>query len=547
MMLNKYFLNTVFEEYLPKIFTTFLFKFQMKLLYLFVLLMAATVVNAKPYEPLIYMRPNETPMFTELYQRYGLLVPPAVHVYDSSIYIGQPGENKLLTPSSVAFFKDVEETLRAYHTRIGNIGLFRDLQETKYVFCPSNGSLQIIFALVYAIAQSEPQKHFLFVEKIPYYSFHEHAVNFRPYPNARFQGFQDPSEVKPKPDETLVEFVTSPNNPDGTFRRPYTSAKIIIADFVFASPSYGSDGSGYIKRNLEWLSKARNEGKHVLAFNSVSKALGKPGYRLGYMWFPVNDSYANSIFHNFFAYTWKLTVGDSTSGVADALNLVSALLARTDAGQALRDDAYHTIVTRHQLLKKELVKRYPGTEVTSIEGSPTLFAKLHRSDNTKTPALKILLKDLNASVDNGTSMGATDDFVRINLCGYSGDMAEFLNRLANAKKYKAEDLLISSAHHCTHTTIHSSENGQYVVNPDDCNIDVDAKDANVQIILPSFINYQHSNLMTIKKIDSSNHSIHIDTNKFTVALKKTDEVLHTQWTQPFFLNGQWEIVHPKKD
>lgn len=111
--------------------------------------------------------------------------------------------------------------------------MFFDPRETNYAFCPSNGSLQIIFALVYAIATTEPQKQFLFVEKIPYYSFHEHAVTFRPYPNARFQGFNDPSEVKPKPNETVVEFVTSPNNPDGTFRKPYTQANIIIADLVF--------------------------------------------------------------------------------------------------------------------------------------------------------------------------------------------------------------------------------------------------------------------------------------------------------------------------
>ena len=213
-------------------------------------------------------------------------------------------------------------------------------KKSDYIFSPSNGSLQIIFALVYAIANSEPDKKFLFVEKIPFYSFHEHAINYRPYANARFQGFKDPSEIKPNSNETVVEFVTSPNNPDGEFRKPYTDAKIIIADFVFASPSFGSDGTGYIKENLLWISKARTEGKHVFAFNSVSKALGRPGSRLGYMWFPMSDPYAKSIFRNFFSYEWKLTVGTSTPGVADSLNLISALLALPDAGQALRTDAF---------------------------------------------------------------------------------------------------------------------------------------------------------------------------------------------------------------
>ena len=495
-------------------------------------------------EPLIYMRPNETPMFTELYQRYGLLNPPALHVYDSSIYLGQPGKRDLVIPSSEVFFNDVDKSLRAYHTRLGNQELFLDPRETKPIFCPSNGSLQTIFALVYAIASTEPQKNFLFVEKIPYYSFHEHALSFRPYPNARFQGFNDPSEVKLKPNETLVEFVTSPNNPDGSFREPYTQANIIIADFVFASPSYGSDGTGYIKKNLAWVSKARNEGKHVFAFNSVSKALGKPGYRLGYSWFHMSDAYAVGIFHNFFSYDWKLTVGASTPGIAESLNLMSALLAFPDAGQALRTDAFNTIVKRHNIVKTELLKRYPGTAVTSIPGSPTLFAKLNSKDFPKMTGEEIIFKDLNASVDNGNTMGATNDFIRINLCGYSGDLAEFLNRLANAKNYKATDLLVTSANHCTHRTIHSSDNKLYVANPDDCNIDVDAQNDDVQITLPPFINFQQSNLITIRKIDNSNHSIRVQTNQFTLALKNKDETLRAQWTQPFFLNGQWQNLAP---
>jgi len=536
-MFRTCYLQTASNERLHKIFAAVVYKLSLALFLLFV-----PILNADASEPLIYMRPNETPLFTELYQRYGLLNPPQMHVYDSSIYLGQPGEKGLLIPSSDAFFKDVDKTLQAYHTRIGTMELFLDPHETNSIFSPSNGSLQTIFALVYAIAMSDPQKKFLFVEKIPYYSFHEHAISYRPYPNARFQGFSDPGEIKPKSDETLVEFVTSPNNPDGTFRRPYTQANIIIADFVFASPSFGSDGTGYIKDNLAWISKARNEGKHVFAFNSVSKALGKPGYRLGYMWFPMSDSYAASIFHNFFSYIWKLTVGGSSPGVADSLNLMSALISLPDAGQSLRTDAYKTIVTRHNIVKTELLKRYPGTEVTSIAGSPTLFAKLNSPDLTKMTGENIIFKDINAAVDNGKSMGATDDFIRINLCGYSGDLAEFLNRLAKSKKYNARDLLISSANHCTQTTIHGRDNTHYVANPNDCIIDVDAADANVQITLPQFINYQLSNLISIRKIDNTNHSVTVQANNFTMTLKKKNEKSGFQWTQPFFLNGQWQII-----
>lgn len=526
----------MFKKWLLTVRLTFAKRALLPLLFFFPLWAAAT-----SFEPLVYLRPNETPMFTELYQRYGLLNPPALHVYDSAVYLGQPGEQGLLIHSSEAFFKHVDESLKAYHTQIKNLDLFLHPDEKNAIFSPSNGSLQIIFALVYAIVTTEPQKNFLFVEKIPFYSFHEHAVSYRPYPNARFQGFHDPQEIKPEPNETIVEFVTSPNNPDGTFRKPYTNAPIIIADFVFATSSYGQDGTGYIQKNREWLAKARQEGKHVLAFNSVSKALGKPGFRLGYMWFPMSDAYTASLFRNYFSYLWKLTVGGSTPGVADALNLMSAITSLPDKGQSLRNDAFKTIVKRHQLLTSEILKQYPETEIASIEGSPTFFAKLKGFDE-KIPAEEFLFKTYNVALDNGNTMGATDNFIRINLCGYSGDLAEFLNRLAGFKKYQTDELLISSAHHCTHTVIHSNETTQYVVNPNDCLIEVDAKAAKVKLLLPPFINYQQSNLIRIKKIDDSPHGIEVQTAQFTYTIKEKNETLRTQWTQPFFLNGQWRQI-----
>ncbi|HHF7342397.1 TPA: hypothetical protein ACPSJ3_002775, partial [Legionella anisa] len=84
---------------------------------------------------------------------------------------------------------------------------------------------------------------------------------------------------------------------------------------------------------------------------------------------------------------------------------------------------------------------------------------------------------------------------------------------------------------------------QYVANLDDCIINVDAKDANVEIVLPQFINYQQSNLISIKKIDSSNHSVTVRANQLTKSLKDQNEQLQIQWTQPFFMNGQWQIAH----
>ena len=131
---------------------------------------------------------------------------------------------------------------------------------------------------------------------------------------------------------------------------------------------------------------------------------------------------------------------------------------------------------------------------------------------------------------------------QFNLCGYSNDLAEFLNRLAQEKKYQAKDLLVTSANHCTETTIQAQDNNTYVANLNDCNINVDARNNDVTIILPRFINYQASNLISIKKMDNTDHIVTIQADNIKITLKKANEQSQLQWTQPFFLHGQWQVT-----
>ncbi len=151
-----------------------------------------------------------------------------------------------------------------------------DPKKPKPFFYTASGSKHLIVALVYAIAMAEPNKKFVFVEQAPYYSGHPSAVSgIFNYPNARFQLFHDPAEIKLEPGEVLVEFVTSPNNPDGKFRKPLTNANIIIADFVFASSAFGDNGSGYISQNIEWIRQARAQGSTSLALIQPQSNLEK--------------------------------------------------------------------------------------------------------------------------------------------------------------------------------------------------------------------------------------------------------------------------------
>ena len=340
----------------------------------------------------------------------------------------------------------------------------------------------------------------------------------------------------------FVEFVTSPNNPDGKFRKPLTNAQVIIADFVFASTAFGSDGSGYIEKNIEWIRQLREQGKHVFSFNSASKQFGKTDTRCGYIWYPIDDPYAKSIFKNFFSFISSSTVAAGSGGLAEFLDLIKAYLDLPDTGRALRQDVNQTMAKRHELAAKELLQRYSGSEIISIPGSPTLFAKIKDDRIPKQRAADILLEDLQVLVNNGEPMGESNEYVRLNLSGYSQILAEFLNRLSGKNKYKAQDLLIASSHQCSQTFLYGKEDGvvRHYVHPGDCIIEADALKGPIEIRFPPFIDYERSQVITVTKMDASFHPVILKVADFTLTLQNPRERVKVQWTQPLYQNGQWK-------
>ncbi|MBX3719463.1 MAG: aminotransferase class I/II-fold pyridoxal phosphate-dependent enzyme [Parachlamydiales bacterium] len=498
--------------------------------------------------PIIYLQPNTAQLFTELYQAYELLNPPAKTVFESALYLDQSTYPSLLPmqPANQAIFEHASQVLSEFHERVQDLELYIDPNKPKPFFYTAVGSKQLIVALVYGIAMSEPDKKFLFVEQAPFYSGHPNAVaELFKYPNARFQAFHDPSEIQLGPDEVLVEFVTSPNNPDGKFRRPLTDASILIADFVFASSAFGDRGTGYVDDNIKWVREARSKGKHVFSFNSASKQFGKTGARCGYTWYPIYDPYAVLIFKKFFNFISFSTVAAGSTGLAEFLNLIQAFLDLPDTGRSLRQDGNKSLKMRHELVKRELLSRYPGTLVISIPGSPTFFAKIKDSRIPNKRASDVLFEDLDVFVNNGEPMGETNEFIRLNLSGYSQGLVEFLNRLAGQNKYAVKDVFIASLDRCNSCIVASKSlpNTVYIVNPGDCRIDADANNGPLEIYFPPFIDYEGSRVFSVKKIDRSDHPVVVKARNVTMALKKQDESVDLQWSETFYRQGKWQIVN----
>ncbi len=483
-------------------------------------------------KPIIDLTTNVSQIFTELYRKYSILTNPNLNVFENSLY--------LEGTQSTSIKDKMNRSLREYHKDEGTLGLYIDPNENHQIFTAGIGSTQLYKGLVYAMVTSHPDKEFLFVQKIPYFSGHADAVNkVFPYLNATYQGYNDPNEIIHKPGQIIVEFVTSPNNPDGEFRKPETDPDVILGDFVFTSTSFGYDGTGYIKRNLEWLQTYREKGTCIFSYNSASKQFGHTGDRFGYMWFPMFHEFAKSIFNqlnNFIA----TTVGADLYGSSNFLNLLPSLIKY---GDQIRKDANDSLKIRLFRVSEALIERYPGSEIESVPGSPTLFVKINDPrlilTNKGLSASQIIFNDTNVETVNGTVYGADDRFVRINIMANSEDLSIFIERLIGEKE---KELLICR-NKIRPVTICGPT--KYVANPNDKYILLDASKGNIKIILPKFLGYEQPLKLKIRRKDNSCHKVKIRSETLKIKLDGCDKI-RLIWSQPFYQNGNWSLSHNHK-
>nr|QBK93399.1 MAG: allinase [Pithovirus LCPAC404] len=487
---------------------------------------------------IVNLTTNVSQIFTELYERYDILVTDPINVFENSLYL----ENL----QSQSIKQRMSDALIEYHKDEGTLDLYIDpsVALEDQVFIAACGSTQLYKGLVYAMATSFPEDEFLFVQRIPYFSGHQSAVEtVFPYQNATYLGYDDPEEVPHDPGVYIVEFVTSPNNPDGSFRKPETDPDIIIGDFVFTSSAFGSDGTGYLQRNLKWLKRARNKGKTIFSYNSASKQFGKTGDRMGYMWFPMNDSFASEIFsqlNNFIA----ITVGATLKGASNFLDLLPSLMK---VGVSLRRDANDSLKKRLKILSKAIMKRYPGSNIQTFPGSPTLFAKINDPRISVQTAANIVFEDTRTQVENGKAFGSTDAFIRVNIMAFNEDLSRFANRLVDQKRYHRQEFLISQRKRskCIIVCGISKKKVIRLAEPGNKCIKVDASKGNVTIILPKFLGYEESMKINVKRVDNSLHKVLIRSDFFRVSVKRY-EIITFIWTQPFYENGTWKVIGEKR-
>ena len=527
--------------------------------------------NEKPFQtnnqPRIILGPNIGHLFTEIYMRYGILTPPKSHVYEQGVY---PFSNKLAGQpkiTSINSMRDLEAIVQRFHETQANLELFKDPRlspptlgttdptDNSPYFHIENGSTTIMAQLVNGFSVTYPAIHFIVVTKIPYYDGIQLAIQVTPptltYPNVTFLPINSAADVPILgPNDMLIEWVTSPNNPDGKFNAPITNARIIFADFVFAAYSVGPNADGYIPQNLQWVRQARAAGKTLLTYGSASKAFGREGFRVGYMWYPIYDSlFTPTVADNMFNFEDIINSGSSLKGAEEFANLLTTLLETPNCGILLQKDVNESVKRRYDLLALELLTKYPGTLVQSVRGMHVFLAK---HPNPTVNFRNLILTDTNVRGNTGDNYGLTNDYVRINLTNFSLDFATFLNRLAGYPKYSLNDTLVFSECVCNEKLIQNEnkvfctpQTTTYYVNPDDCQIYVDAKYGPVTIIFPDFNDLSSSKVITVERIDKeSNNKVVLVSKYFKYELNCKGDKMNFQWFNQYYQidNQKWIVV-----
>lgn len=216
--------------------------------------------------------------------------------------------------------------------------------------------------------------------------------------------FRDYLEVD---QENLLEFVTTPNNPDGRIIKPVTGAYWTIHDRVNHWPFFmNADSSDFYLETLE---------NDKISIFSLSKVLSFSGSRLGYA-FVKDKQIANYMRHYVIMATHGL-VSDSQFHAAAALRYL------------LQDHLYQYTNWITQNLNERwarLRSALKGKELVLLnEQGPASWVKAPGN------AQEYLLKKYNVECTYGTEYGVTEEYARFNMLSKTIEFNEFIWRLEN--------------------------------------------------------------------------------------------------------------------
>nr|GMD85134.1 tryptophan aminotransferase-related protein 4-like [Ipomoea batatas] len=317
-------------------------------------------------------------------------------------------------PDSSIFSQQLENHIRKVHAIARNA-----ITDGKYIVF-GVGSTQLCNAAVYALSleNSSSLSPAKVVAKIPFYPLYKMQTEYFETKNYEFEG--DPSLLRNDTDAAgnVIEFVTSPNNPDGHLRTP-------VVGGPFARTIYDR---AYYWPHFTAIPAAADED---LSIFTISKLTGHAGSRFG--WAIVKDK---SVYENMVAYIRTAELGISKETQLRALSLLKTVVQGD--GRGIFNFSYEKMRNRWEKLSQIISQsqRFTLQEISpnycnffeKIRGPSPAYAwvKCLREEETDCGAVLEAAKIIGRA---GSMFSAEDRYVRLSLLKRDDDFEQLLARL----------------------------------------------------------------------------------------------------------------------
>ncbi|KAL5560252.1 hypothetical protein UlMin_036463 [Ulmus minor] len=308
--------------------------------------------------------------------------------------------------------KELENHIRQLHKTVGNA-----ITQGRYIVF-GVGSTQLLNAAVHALSSDNSSSPSRVVATSPYYQLYKSQTELFSSTKYKFEGdtslWRNNSDTGTK----LIEFVTSPNNPDGQLNKAVLHGPNVkaIHDRVYYWP---------------YFTPIPGPADEDIMVFSISKLTGHAGSRFG--WAIVKDE---AVFQRMIEYVQTNSMGVSREPQLRALQLVKLVLK--SRGKEVFDFGYKTMGDRWEKLSNTFSRsrRFSLQKIDiqhcsyydKIRGSTPAYAwvKCEREEDEDCSAV---LKAAKIIGRGGSAFDAKDRFVRLSLIKTQDDFDQLLHRL----------------------------------------------------------------------------------------------------------------------
>ncbi|GMJ03150.1 TRYPTOPHAN AMINOTRANSFERASE RELATED 4 [Hibiscus trionum] len=306
--------------------------------------------------------------------------------------------------------KELDARIRMLHAVVGNA-----VTDGRYIVF-GGGATQLLHAAVHAL--SDPFSPSRVVASTPYYPVYREQTEFFNSQDYKFEGDASLYKNTRVCEGNFIEFVTSPNNPDGQLKKAVLEGQYVktIHDLAYYWPHYTA-----VPAPVE---------EDLMIF-TLSKLTGHGGSRFG--WAIIKDE---AVYERMLNYMSLSTYGVPRETQLRVLKLLK--LATENEGKEMFNFGYKTMSNRWRKLSKTMStsKRFSIQELEPQRCSfsqklrkPTPAFAWLKCEREEDKDCNAVLNSVNVTGRDGSLFGAESRYVRLSLVKSEDDFDLLLERM----------------------------------------------------------------------------------------------------------------------